>query len=53
MGIEEKIRQLLRASCRVERGGDLHVAEVLRKIAAESLRAGGIQTLPSTKCPEE
>jgi hypothetical protein len=53
MSIEEKIRQLLRAACRVEREGDLHVAEVLRKIAAESLPAGGIQTLPSTKCPEE
>ncbi len=53
MSTEEKIQQLLRAACRVEREGDLHVAEVLRKIAAESLPAGGLQTLPSTTCPEE
>jgi len=53
MSIEQKIRQLLRAACRVEREGNLHVAEVLRKIAAESLPASGLQTLPSTKCPEE
>ena len=45
--------ELLRAACRVEREGNLHVAEVLRKIAAESLPADGLQTLPSIECPED
>ena len=53
MSVEQKIRQLLRAACRVEREGDLHVAEVLRKMAAESLPASGLQTLPSVECPED
>ena len=53
MSVEQRIRQLLRAACKVEREGDLHVAEVLRKIAADSLPAGGLQTLPSVQCPEE
>ena len=53
MSVEQKIQQLLRAACRVEREGDLRVAEVLRKMAAESLPAGGLQTLPSTECPED
>ena len=53
MSIEQKIRRLLRAACRVEREGDLHVAEVLRKMAAESLPAGGQQTLPSFDCPDD
>ncbi len=49
----KKIQQLLRAACRVEREGDLHVAAVLRKMAAESLPANGLQTLPSFECPED
>ena len=53
MSTEQKIRRLLRAACRVEREGDLHVAEVLRKMAVESLPASGIQTLPSFECPED
>ncbi len=53
MSIEQKIRKLLRAACRVERGGDLHAAEVLRRIAVEALPAGGIQTIPSFECPED
>ncbi len=53
MSGEQKIRQLLRAACRVERQGDLHVAEVLRKMAAESLPANGLQTLPAFECPED
>ena len=52
MSVEQKIQQLLRAACRVEREGDLHVAKVLRKMAAESLPAGGLRTLPSTEYPE-
>jgi hypothetical protein len=53
MSAEQKIQKLLRAACRMEREGDLHVAEVLRKMAAESLPAGGIQTLPSIECSED
>ncbi len=53
MSIEQKIRKLLRAASRMEREGDLHVAEVLRKMAVESLPAGGIQTLPPFECPED
>ena len=53
MSVEQRIRQLLRAACRVEREGNLHVAEVLRKIVAESLPADGLQTLPSIECPED
>ena len=53
MSTEQKIRKLLRAACRMEREGDLHVAEVLRKMAVETLPAGGIQTLPSFQCPED
>ena len=53
MSGEQKIRRLLRAACRVEREGDLHAAEVLRKIAAEALPAGGLETLPSVDCSEE
>ena len=53
MSAEQKIQQLLRAACRVEREGDLHVAEVLRKMAMESLPAGGPRTLPSFECPED
>ena len=53
MSIEQKIQKLLRAACRMERGGDLHVAEVLRKIAVESLPAGGTQTLPPFEGPED
>ncbi len=52
MSLEQKIQHLLQAACRVEREGDLRVAEVLRKIAADSLPAGGIQTLPSSECPD-
>ena len=37
MSVEQKIQQLLRAARRVEPEGDLHVAEVLRKMAAEFL----------------
>ncbi|MCH7856662.1 MAG: hypothetical protein IIB37_07915 [Gemmatimonadetes bacterium] len=53
MSVEQKIQQLLRAACRVEREGNLHVAQVLRKMAEESLPAGGVQTLPSFECPED
>ena len=53
MSVEQKIRQLLRAACRVEREGDRHVAAVLRRMAADALPAGGPQTLPSFKCPED
>ena len=53
MSVEQKIRQLLRVACRMEREGDRHVAAVLRKMAAESLPAGGPQTLPSYECPED
>ena len=53
MSLEQRIRQLLWAACRVEREGNLHVAEVIRKIAAESLPADGLQTLPSIECPED
>ena len=53
MSGEQRIRHLLRAACRVEREGDLHAAEVLRKIAAEVLPAGGSETLPSVECSEE
>ena len=53
MSSEQKIRQLLRAACRVEREGDLHVAEVLRKMAADSLPADGLGTLPSVECPPD
>ena len=52
MGAEERILQLLRAACRVEREGDQHLAEGLRRMAAESLPAGGWQTLPHIECPE-
>ena len=52
MSIEERIRQLLRAACRMEREGKLHVAEGLRKMAAESLPAGGLKTLPPHECTE-
>ncbi len=52
MSLAQKIQHLLRAACRVEREGDRRVAEVLRKIAVESLPAGGIQTLPSFECPD-
>ncbi len=52
MSGEQRIQQLLRAACRVEREGDLHVAEVLRKMAAEVLPADGLRTLPSVDCPE-
>ena len=53
MSTEQKVRKLLWAACRMERDGDLHVAEVLRKMAVESLPASGIQTLPSFECPED
>ena len=53
MSREQKIRQLLRAACRVERQGNLHMAEVLRKMAADSLPANGLHTLPSVECPED
>ncbi len=53
MSSEQKIQQLLRAACRVEREGDLHLAEVLRKMAADSLPANGLQTLPSVECSED
>ena len=52
MSAEERILQLLRAACRVEREGDRHVAEGLRRMAAESLPAGGRQTLPDVECPD-
>ena len=52
MSVEKKIRQLLRAACRVEREGDLHVVKVLIKMAAEFLPASGLQTLPSVECPD-
>ena len=51
MTAEERVRQLLRAACREEREGNLHMAEDLRKMAAESLPAGGEETLPSFDCP--
>lgn len=53
MSIEQKIRKLLRAACRVEREGNLRVAGVLRKIAVETLPDGGVQKLPSFECPED
>ena len=52
MSGEQKVRQLLRAACRMEREGDLHLAEVLRKMAADALPAGGLLALPSTECTE-
>ena len=52
MSVEQKIQQLLRAACREEGEGHLHVAEVLRRMAAEFLPAGGLQTLPSIECSE-
>jgi hypothetical protein len=52
MSTDERIQQLLRAACREEREGDPQVAEGLRKIAAESLPAGGQQALPTTECPD-
>ena len=52
MSAEERIRHLLRAACRVEREGDSYVAEMLRRMAAESLPAGGVQALRSIECPE-
>ena len=52
MSAEERIRQLLRAACRVERDGDRHVAEGLRRMAVEFLPADGQQTLPNFECPE-
>jgi hypothetical protein len=53
MSREQKIRRLLRAAGRVEREGDLHATEVLRKIAAETLPAGGSESLPSVECSDE
>jgi hypothetical protein len=52
MSAEERIHQLLRAACREEREGNPYVAEGLRKMAAESLPAGGQQSLPTTECPD-
>ncbi len=52
MSAMERIWQLLRAACRVEREGNKRVAEGLRKMAADSLPAGGVEALPPYDCPE-
>ncbi len=52
MSAEARIRQLLRAACRIEREGDRQVAEGLRRMAEEFLPAGGRKTLPHFECPE-
>jgi hypothetical protein len=49
---EARIRQMLRVACGVEREGDRHVAEGLRRMAEEFLPVGGHETLPNFECPE-
>jgi len=52
MTVEQRVRQLLQAACRVEREGNVHMAEGLRKMAAESLPARVMGTVPSLEVSE-